>query len=857
VKIIQKLTFFVCFYLIFTSNPVFAQTPWTEQVYGPDQKNIEYNPLKGIIPGFDYYANSFPYSTEFFYIALNTTYSGWDKYNWTTFEKELTRIGSKGCHAIPRFYIDSPGREYALPLFLQSIVPAHDYTDNGNTTSKSPYWNTDTLMYALEQFITAYGARYDGDPRIGAVEVGLYGFWGEMHNYPHDDWDMVPAKRDRLVKAFTTAFTKTHSLIRYPSLVSTVNLRNSVGYYDDSYLVNTVGSESWYFWNLMVKDGASEAWKKHPMGGELYTVGTPLAKMWDNWPNTVGNDISTCIKTTHHSWFSEQSTFDNTLTDAQWTNKLKAQKMLGYQFFVSSVQIILDTLNAVTTNVKIQNRGVAPFYYNWDVEFMVVNKSRTWSGKLGKTNWNIDSFLPSTDDYRRTFTSDKSLPNGDYNILMRFVNPLESYSPKARPLRFANEKQDADMDGWITLGNVEVKKSFETSKITIDGKLDDWSWIDPIDVKTEQSVHEMKAFGDNEYLYLSIAGSNLGPAFKIYLDTDNNANTGSQLVDFNTSGAEFCLHNSSLSVWTGSEWSDISSNVKVSVNSSATEIQIPKSSLAQLGKTINIAYLDIDANATTVSFIGFSSFSFLPEKPIAIITDGNLSDWSDVTSIANTAGQSAQNLKVHNDAINLYFAVEGTGLGVNYQLYFNTDKDASSGFQHWLFPNGSGAEYMIQDGVLMKSTAQTGWSWATVTANILSFQNSNSTEVKVPRSSLGPMSDSIYVAYVDINNSWENLSELGFAPYLLKTTTEIHKLIEPLHIGIYPNPASETLIITLGESGDLALINIFTIYGQLIYSEHTTNSQMKVDVSGLKTKGLVIVQVDKRQEISNLKVVLQ
>jgi len=77
------------------------------------------------------------------------------------------------------------------------------------------------------------------------------------------------------------------------------------------------------------------------------------------------------------------------------------------------------------------------------------------------------------------------------------------------------------------------------------------------------------------------------------------------------------------------------------------------------------------------------------------------------------------------------------------------------------------------------------------------------------------------------------------------------------NVSIFPNPASEKLIITLGESGDLALINIYTIYGHLIYSEHTTNSQMKVDVSGLKTKGLVIVKVDKRQEISNLKVVLQ
>lgn len=857
-NVIQKFIFLICFCLILSSNRIIAQTSWTDQVYSPDQKNIENNPLKGIIPGYNYYNNNFPYSTEHFYIALNTTFIDWNNFDWKTFESELNRVSAKGCHAVPRFYIDFPGREYAMPKFLQSLVPAHNYTDNGNTTSKSPYWNTDTLIYALEQFAAAYGAKYDGDPRLGAVEIGLYGFWGEMHNYPHDDWDMVIAKRDRLVKAFTKSFTKTHVQIRYPAIVSTVDLRNAVGYYDDSYLVATVGADSWDFWNLMVKNGATEAWKKHPMGGESMTAGTPLASMWDNWPNTVGNDISTCIKTTHHSWFVDHSTFDQTLTAVQWTNKMKVHKMLGYQFFASSVQIILDSLNTITAKVKIQNKGVAPFYYNWKVEFLALSTSTNWSGMLGTADWGLDSIVPVAGDYLKTFISGKELPIGKYKILMRFVNPLETISPLAKKLRFANQMQDADKDGWLTLGTVEVKTGFETSSINIDGNLNDWTWINPIVSGSEQSTQNIKVFADTKYLYFAIAGSNLGPNFQLYLNTDNNTATGFQVANFSSSGADYRIQGTSLSVYKGTgSWSDVSATVDVSKNSGATEIRIPRSVFTALSNTIQIAYVDVDSNGNAVSQLGFSSFSILSEAPVSIVTDGNLSDWSSVSPVATASGQTAQSLKVHCDAMNIYFAVEGSGLGANYQIYLNTDKDTTTGFQHWLFPSGSGAEYMIQDGVLMKPTAQTGWSWATIPATVLSFQNQSITEVQIPRSSIGLLSDTLYVAYVDITSDWKAISELGFAPFLNSIPVKIQDIAMPSEVSIFPNPASETLNITLGESGGLALINIYNIYGQLIYSERTTNSQTKVNVSGLKTKGLVIVRVDKSHGISNMKVVLQ
>eukprot|EP01052_Picozoa_sp_SAG31_P004428 SAG31_NODE_183_length_20987_cov_8.711078_12_plen_46_part_00 len=43
----------------------------------------------------------------------------------------------------------------------------------------SPNYADLHLIAALESFIAEFGRRYDADPRIGFVQVGLLGYWGE------------------------------------------------------------------------------------------------------------------------------------------------------------------------------------------------------------------------------------------------------------------------------------------------------------------------------------------------------------------------------------------------------------------------------------------------------------------------------------------------------------------------------------------------------------------------------------------------------------------------------------------------------------------------------------------------------
>lgn len=430
----------------------FAQSTWTPQTYNPDVPGIENNPMKGLIPGYTPVASNFPYSVDHFYVALKSTYTNWNTYDWTTFESQLSKVTSKGCHSVARFYIDYPNRDYALPDFLQSVVPAYTYTHHGNTKSKVPNWNDATLISALESFILAFGARYDGDPRILFIEAGLYGFWGEWHTYPENTWEMNQANKDRILRAYTNAFKKTHIGLRQANHASTTELAGKVGYYDDSFCYQTICTGgNWCFMYSILQRGLTDFYK-HPVGGEIYPG--IQSTVFNAWPNTVGEDITTCVTQTRMSFNKAYFIFKQQPTPTQYTNAMKMHKMMGYQFYVSSVQLVSDTSKKVTVNVKIQNKGVAPVYQNWQAEFSAVDSVGKVTA-IGTTSWSIDSIMPNGTDYLRTYSA--SLPTlGTYKILMRLKNPLDAVASNARVFRFANSKQDADVSGWLTLGTSVV-----------------------------------------------------------------------------------------------------------------------------------------------------------------------------------------------------------------------------------------------------------------------------------------------------------------------------------------------------------------------------------------------------------------
>jgi hypothetical protein len=487
-----SLVFSACSSPAPTTPAVPTQTApdWIIQDYAPQAAPAD-NPLKGFMPFTDAYssqttpiANDFPHSLEWFYVPLKNLMNGPDSFTFETgLEPTLNDIAGRGHQAVFRVYLDYPHRFSGIPPFLiESGLQVRPYSFFGNLPgeSLSPDYDDPKLIEALESFIAEFGRRYDGDPRLGFITVGLIGFWGEWHTWPLDgytedrspeeDWMPSQETQVRILKDFDQAFNQTKLLVRYPmgqlsGLPAVAGRRApyastslNIGYHDDSFAYETLFGYDWYFMGKMQWRGALDIWRTEPIGGEL----RPEIQLgiWLDPPRPDSEDFSLAVDTTHVSWLIAHALFTSRAVGGEVYQRAEAgARRMGYELFVSAIKLP-DQVNAsepFPVDLRIQNTGVAPFYYDWPIQLGVLDSSQrlvvTWD-----TPWKLSSVLPPVDRDKlyteMSYTHPSSgLQAGTYTLLLRVVNPLSN----GKSLKFANQKQDQDLAGWLTLGAFTIQ----------------------------------------------------------------------------------------------------------------------------------------------------------------------------------------------------------------------------------------------------------------------------------------------------------------------------------------------------------------------------------------------------------------
>jgi hypothetical protein len=161
------------------------------QVLGaPNPEAALGNPLKGLVGNVDFtnydpQATSIDMSLEFYYIPLdelmfgNPDVVGIEKaFNWTFLESRLEGAKSRRRHMVMTPFVHFPnwGR-MSVPKYLIDAGMKQNGYNGFLGGGVSPDYGDPLLLQALEQFITAFGAKYDGDPRLAFVSLGLLGFW--------------------------------------------------------------------------------------------------------------------------------------------------------------------------------------------------------------------------------------------------------------------------------------------------------------------------------------------------------------------------------------------------------------------------------------------------------------------------------------------------------------------------------------------------------------------------------------------------------------------------------------------------------------------------------------------------------
>lgn len=434
------------------------------------------NPLKGFVayPG-DYTpprGTGFPHSLENLYFPLCAVMQGLDRFAWERLDAALNAIANRGHQTILRVYLDYPTLQPGVPRYLlDSGLNCRYYDDQENDgTSCSPNYEDPNLRQALRSFIRAFGQRYDGDARIGFIQLGLLGYWGEWHTFPSNNRFASPSVQEEVLQAYVEAFPTTRLLARYPQ-ANTAS--RPLGYHDDSFLYTTTCPLAFCFETQMREQEVLDKWRTQPIGGEI-RPGDPnvQACLWNDPPcrGTADRgggpiDYSAAIRAMHVSWLWNQVVFSGrgatiTPNNPQYARAVEGARQLGYTLQVAEVS--LPNVRAdgpFQVAIRMQNAGVAPFYYAWPVELGVLD-GRGQIVSTWQTDWALPRVIPGEAPTELAYTRPSAgLPPGTYKLLLRAANPLSAppYNvAAARPLRFANQAQDADQPGWLTLGSFTV-----------------------------------------------------------------------------------------------------------------------------------------------------------------------------------------------------------------------------------------------------------------------------------------------------------------------------------------------------------------------------------------------------------------
>jgi hypothetical protein len=424
------------------------------------------NPLKGLVPYVSQYPpDRFPHSMEFCYLpmrglmdqAVDPNGSTRYEYDWTPLEEQLDMTTARHCQLIFRIYLEYPGKPIAIPQFLidKGVKITRWAEPDENQLNLTPDYSNPVLRNAIKAFIAALGQKYDGDPRIAFITAGLLGKWGEWHDWPRSDlFASIPVQQE-VMDAYAAAFQTTKILLRYPSgendPTHAPNAEAPFGFHDDSFAWATLETgrpeDDWYFMARIKKAGpqAMNKWKTYPIGGEI------RPELWENsftdTPHEKQQDFDRCVRETHVSWLMDTGLASPRypLPENRYEKAVESVQKMGYELHLAAAECLRSDGTGEVT-VTVENRGVAPFYYDWPVELGLLNPEgtpiRTWA-----MPWKLSTLLPGNSVVwkSRQLTLPINAPE-NCRLAIRIPNPM----PSGKPLRLANHYPPETND-WLLL----------------------------------------------------------------------------------------------------------------------------------------------------------------------------------------------------------------------------------------------------------------------------------------------------------------------------------------------------------------------------------------------------------------------
>ena len=252
------------------------------------------------------------------------------------------------------------------------------------------------MITQLVQFVQAFGARYDGDSRITAVQVGLLGLWGEWHQSGCDARAPSNTVKIAVRDAYVAAFTNTPLQTRYARDPDSIGV--SFGFHEDYFPSFTApciygfpSCDASGDWNLSygfqhVNPAAATNWRVNPVSGE-----SPLGSQKRAWTSDW-DDVMTVLRDYHFSFLGPAGGHEANGRQAR-LNPMK--RLLGYNYHLVRVDWP-DTAAlgvAIPVTLALTNSGAAPCYHPFQVEIALCAADGAPLWRFALTN-NLRELIP-------------------------------------------------------------------------------------------------------------------------------------------------------------------------------------------------------------------------------------------------------------------------------------------------------------------------------------------------------------------------------------------------------------------------------------------------------------------------------
>lgn len=401
------------------------------------------NPLKGWCPYPDAGTIHQPYSMVFQYVSWDELEPVEGDFRFEEWEQSWDSQAARDKHIVFRVYVDYPREPSGLPGWLrQAGVRETAYEEHGG--GKSPDYDDPRMIAGMERLIAALGKRYNDHPRIAFIQLGLLGFWGEWHTYPRPKLYAAPETERRIIDAYRSAFPDKSLMVRYAR--DYAGQQEWIGFHDDMFPEDTDNGKDWSFLAGVRKSGRTQNWKAAVIGGEM------VPGQADRW---LGKDFDwtrTMLERSHFTWVGPYCPALARTKDERFRRQCEQLiRSMGYEFQITELRHpdVVGPQRVVRLSLSGSNRGVAPFYYPWSVEWALLDSS----GKvvaIQKTDWDVRNWQPGEFAERAELVFEA--PPGSYGLGLGIRDPW-----KNRPaIGFANDAPITD--GWTVLSTIRISE---------------------------------------------------------------------------------------------------------------------------------------------------------------------------------------------------------------------------------------------------------------------------------------------------------------------------------------------------------------------------------------------------------------